>query len=124
MSRPVSEILRLENRLMQADQKNDLDVFQELIADDAVLSSTLGTLMRKNEVLATLIQAGESFFIRYERSELTLREYASTIVVDCLVDLEYPSFSGLYRFTRVWSQIQGGWQVIAGHITARPEAVH
>lgn len=124
MSRPVSEILRLENKLMQADQTNDLHVFNELIADDAVLSTSLGTVMRKNDVIESLLQAGESFFSRYERSELTLKEQASTIVVNCLIDLENSSISGLYRFTRVWSKIQGGWKVIAGNISARHESLH
>lgn len=124
MSRPLSEILRLENRLMQADQINDLLVFRELIAEDAVLSTPLGTLMDKDAMIQTLLGAGEAFFSRYERSELTLKEYASTVVVNCLIDLENASHSGIYRFTRVWSQISGAWQVIAGNITARHEIVH
>lgn len=124
MNRPVSEILRLENRLLQADQVNDLHVFRELIADDAVLSTLLGTLMDKDAMIATLVDAGHSLFSRYERSELQLKEYASTVVVNCLVDLENASHSGIYRFTRVWSQISGGWQIIAGNITARHEVIH
>jgi hypothetical protein len=124
MSRPVSEVLRLENRLMQADQANDLQVIAGLIAEEAVLATPLGTMMRKCDVMEALLLAGESIFSRYERSELKLREYASTVVVNCIIDLENASFSGLYRFTRVWTQIQGGWQVIAGNITARHELAH
>ncbi len=124
MSRPLSEILRLENRLMQADQDNDLRAIADLIAEDALISTPLGTTMRKSDVMNVLLSAGESIFSRYERSELTLKEYASTIVVNCMIDLENASFSGLYRFTRVWTQMQGGWQVIAGNITARHEVVH
>jgi len=119
MSRPVSEILRLENRLMQADLSNDLETFRELIADDAMLATPFGRLIQKNEVLADLFASGESIFSRYERSEMVLKEYASTIVVNCLIDLENTSFSGLFRFTRVWSKVADGWQVIAGHISLR-----
>ncbi|MBC7659823.1 MAG: nuclear transport factor 2 family protein [Chitinophagaceae bacterium] len=119
MSRPVTEILRLENRLMQADMCNDLDTFRELIADNAMLATPFGRSIQKNDVIDAMIAAKESIFSRYERSEMVVKEYASTIVVNCLIDLENTSFSGLFRFTRVWSKVHDGWQVIAGHISHR-----
>ncbi len=119
MSSPVTEILRLENRLMQADLSNDLDVYRELIADDAVLATPEGHPLVKNDVIDAIFTAGESLFSRYERSEMVLKEYASTIVVNCLIDLENASFSGLYRFTRVWSKFADRWQIVAGNISPR-----
>ncbi len=121
MSRPLSEILRLENRLIQADQSKDLGVFEELIADNALLSNSLGMLMKKRDVLDKLLHAGEGLFSRYERSELSLKEYASTIVVNCMIELEHASNARLFKCTRVWSQIQGCWKVIAGNISARDD---
>ncbi len=122
MSRPVSEILRLENRLMQADLSNDLETFRELIADNAMLATPFGRIIQKSEVLDNINASGSSIFSRYERSEMVLKEYASTIVVNCLIELENTSFSGLLRFTRVWSKVADGWQVIAGHISLRQGA--
>ena len=119
MSRPVTEILRLENRLMQADLCNDLETLRELIADNAVLATPFGRIIHKKDVLDATIAAEESIYSRYERSEMILKEYASTIVVNCLIDLENTSFSGLFRFTRVWSQVADGWQVIAGNVSLR-----
>ncbi|RYZ59218.1 MAG: nuclear transport factor 2 family protein [Proteobacteria bacterium] len=119
MSRPVAEILRLENRLMQADLSGDVGTFRELIADGAMLATPFGRMIQKTDVLDSIFSTGEAIFSRYERSEMVLKEYASTIVVNCLIDLENSSFSGLFRFTRVWSQVADGWQVIAGHISLR-----
>lgn len=116
-SNTEKEIRVLEEKLKQADMKNDPDAMNELIADDAVLTGQDGKIFTKQTVIDAHQPAGISKFTRFDVSDLDIQDCGETAIVTCRIDLATQGFTGALRFTRVWRKLHDRWQITAGHIS-------
>jgi ketosteroid isomerase-like protein len=109
----------LEEKLRQAMLDSDVQVLDELIADDLVFTMHTGQVVNKQYDL----DAHSSGIFKFTKVDLDDRQihlYGDCVVVTVKVDLagtfNQQAFSESYRFTRVWMNRQNCWQIVAGHV--------
>lgn len=114
-------IAALEEKLQHAMLASDVDVLDELIADDLVWTMHTGFIGNKQYDL----EAHRSGIFRYTKLEISDRQI-HPFSQDCVVvilkaeitgTLNGQAFSEPYRFTRVWLRRQDRWQIAAGHVS-------
>jgi hypothetical protein len=110
-----------EARLRAAVLSADLQVLDELLADDLVFTDHGGRLLTKEIDL----DAHRSGRLRVSKLEFTDRlsrqaDSAVIVVVRAAIAGTFDSiaFAGDYRYTRVWSKRAGKWQIVAAHCSA------
>jgi ketosteroid isomerase-like protein len=118
MSTTETEIAALEERLRLAELGPDPRVFEELLADDAVLADQSGTpAFAKAKIVAAHQPGPGPKFTRVETRNLQIVDHGQAAVVTCEAFYEGPQFTGTLKFLRVWlRQPDGRWQIIAGSI--------
>ena len=114
-----SEIKALERRWMQAWVDNDQATCASILADDFLLTSARGVLMRK---AAWLANAGSVFKCSsFEWLELLVRPFREVAVVHGRSRQEASvgdqDWSGVFLTTDVWAHRNGTWRVVARHGT-------
>ena len=116
-----TRVIESEERLRQAMMRNDVAVLDELISPDLLFTGHLGQLATKSDDLA----AHEARLLRVntmEPSERRIQLHADFAVVSVLMHLT-GSYDGMpidqrLRYTRVWSESDGGTlQIVAGHMS-------
>ena len=112
------EIETLEENLQQAMLSSDVQVLDELIADDMVFTMHTGLVVDKQYDLEAH-RTGIFKFTKVDLSDRKIHHYGDCIVVTVKADLagtfNQQAFSETYRFTRVWVKRQNRWQIVAGH---------
>ena len=117
MSTVADEIRRLEERLRQAELGPDPDVFEELLADDAILVDQEGRAARAKRKVVEAHRPGKGpKFTAVETSDMQIVDHGSAAVVTCTGRFTGPQFSGVLKFMRVWVKKNGRWQIVAGSI--------
>ena len=117
MSNVQTEIEALEERLRLAELGPDPTVFEELLADDAILVAQDGQpAFAKTQVVASHQPGGGPKFTRVTTSDLKIVDHGTVAVVTCNGHYEGPQFTGTLKFMRVWMKKNDRWQVIAGSI--------
>jgi hypothetical protein len=112
-------ISQLEGELREATLKNDAAVTGRILADSWINTNANGTIIEKKQLLATI----SSFqFISIEDEEVRIDTYDNTAVVTgrSTRKLANPDGSLLtrhVRFTRVYVNQAGNWQVVAAQAT-------
>jgi ketosteroid isomerase-like protein len=113
-----SVIETLEDKLQQAMLHSDVQVLDELIADDLVFTMHTGLVVNKQYDLEAH-RSGLFKFTKVDISDRQIHDYGTCVVVTVKADLagtfNQQSFSETYRFTRVWVMRQNLWQIVAGH---------
>jgi uncharacterized protein (TIGR02246 family) len=111
------EIARLEERLRAAELGPDPAVFEELLADDAVLVDQSGKpALAKRQVVEAHRPGKGPKFTAVEMTDVQIVEHGSAAVVTCTGHFEGPQWSGTLKFMRVWLKKDGRWRVVAGSI--------
>lgn len=112
------QIQSLEEKLRAAMLNSDISVLNELLSAKLLFTNHLGHLVSKDEDLAShrnkaftfeSIELSESKIIVFENSAIVSTK---TRIRGIHNDLET---NGEFRFTRVWANESGDFQVIAGH---------
>jgi len=117
MSNVETEITALEERLRQAELGPDPPLFEELLADDAILVAQDGQpTFAKKQVVAAHQPGATPKFTRVETSELKIVDHNTVAVVTCNGHYEGPQFTGTLKFMRVWMKKNDRWQIIAGSV--------
>jgi len=114
----AAELARFE-----AATKNDLDALGKLLADDLTYSHSTGVLETKEAFLASL-KSGKLQFKKIEPADLQVRVYDKTAVINgtakiSVVSEGQPKDISL-RFTDVWVNRAGKWQMVAWQSTKLP----
>ena len=111
------EIALLEDRLRAAELGPDPAVFEELLADEAVLVDQSGksTLAKRQVVEAHRPGKGPKF-TAVEMTDLQIVDHGSAAVVTCTGHFKGPQWSGTLKFMRVWLKKDGRWRIVAGSI--------
>jgi len=113
-----AEVVALEERLRRAELGPDPSVFQELLADDAVLVSEKGLpSLAKSQVVAAHQPGTGPKFTRVEIREMQVVDHGNAAVVTCQGTYETSNGSMTLKFMRVWLKKDGRWQIIAGSIS-------
>ena len=113
------EIKTLEERLRVAELGPDPSVFEELLADDAVLVDQSGSpALAKRKVVEAHRPGKGPKFTAVEIRDLRIVEHGTVAVVTCVGSFTGPQFSGALKFMRVWQWKNGRWQIVAGSIHA------
>lgn len=116
----LEQIQEVEHRMLNAMLTSDVTEIDTLLADDLLATGPDGRLINKADDLAA-VQSGLLQVNRMEPLESTVKLLSDSAIVYKLIDMQglidNQPFDGLYRFTRVWSNQSGNWQVIAAHIS-------
>lgn len=113
------EIQEHEDRLTEAMLRSDVNVLDELLSSDLVLTNHLGHLMTKQDDL----EAHKSGILKIETltpSEQRIQILNDVAIVTVKVHI-LGSFAGVssesdFRFTRVWARSSNNlWQIITAH---------
>jgi ketosteroid isomerase-like protein len=103
MSNAKIEIAALEERLRLAELGPFPAVFEELLADDAILVAQDGQpTFAKAQVVAAHQPGAGPKFTRVVTSDLKIVDHGSVAVVTCNGHYEGPQFTGTLKFMRVW----------------------
>jgi hypothetical protein len=114
----AAELARFE-----AATKNDLDALGKLLADDLTYSHSTGVLETK-EVFLDSLKSGKLQFKKIEPADLQVRVYDKTAVINgtakvSVVSEGKPKDISL-RYTDVWVNRAGKWQMVAWQSTKLP----
>jgi ketosteroid isomerase-like protein len=106
-------ILRLEDDWRIAQHKNDSAALLALLAPDVTFIGTSGSLRDRAGYLASRATSWIPRSPTYEYSELRVRVIGSVVIVTGreATTGEGTAFQG--RFTHVWAQREGQWQLVA-----------
>ena len=114
----LAQIQQAEQKLMTAQLASDADALAQLLADDLIFTGPDGRLYHKADDL----EAHRSGTMRLTHSspyEPIIKLLPQIAIVSVLVDLQgfigEQSIDGSYRYTRVWTNQNNAWQVIAAH---------
>jgi hypothetical protein len=114
----AAELARFE-----AATKNDLDTLGKLLADDLTYAHSTGVLETKAVFLDSL-KSGKLQYKKIEPADLQVRVYDKTAVINgtakvSVVSKGEPKDISL-RFTDVWVNRAGKWQMVAWQSTKLP----
>lgn len=113
-----NKIIELEERLRLAMLNSDLSELDQLLSPKLLFTNHLGVLASKEDDLNA--HSSKAFvFESLDLSESKIITYENSAVVSVRADIqgyynELPA-NGSFRFTRLWSNTSGKWQVVAGH---------
>ena len=116
MSSTHDEIAALEEQLRQAELGPDPKVFEELLADDVVLTAQNGDGFAKATVVAAHQPGAGPKFTRVDMKDLSIVDHGSAAVVTCHGIFQTAQATIPLRFMRVWLKRNGRWQIIAGAV--------
>ncbi len=118
-----AEIVACEQQLYKAQLSSDVALLQELLADEVVFVAPSGEIITKQMDLE-LHRSGGMKVTSLEPQELEIRTLNNAAVAIAKIFLagsfQGESFSGSFRYTRVWHHTDKGWRIIAAHCSAIP----
>jgi ketosteroid isomerase-like protein len=107
----AAELARFE-----AAQKNDLEALGKLLADDLTYTHSTGRLETKAAFLESL-KSGKLQFKKIEPADLQVRVYGTTVVINGTAKMSVVNDGQAkdiaLRFTDVWVNRAGHWQMVA-----------
>jgi ketosteroid isomerase-like protein len=114
----IDPIREAELLLRDAMIRSDVAALDALLADDLIFTDQAGRRLSKSDDLA-VHQSGDLKLTHLEFEDTEIRHYGTSAVVSVQVILSGSylgePFKGKYRYTRVWIQRGGKWQVGAAH---------
>ena len=116
-----SKILALENKWNAAYKRGDIATMESLLATDFIITVEDGTTFSKSGYIAHNGDTTQRIEIT-EMSGLNVRMHGNTAVVTGAYHEKGTSKGKPYdfrdRFTDVWMNLNGKWQVIASHYSS------
>lgn len=112
-------ITEKEKEWMDAWIEKDVKKFNDILADDFLLSSARGIFMTKQEWIKGAI--GPFTCENFQWKEIKVRSYENVAVVNSITfqkaNVGEQDWSGDFIVTDVWVNKNGKWQVVARHGT-------
>lgn len=115
---PSSKILALENKWNAAYKRGDIATMESLLSDDFIITVEDGSTLSKSGYIA---HNGDST-LHVEITEMTgpnVRMHGNTAIVTGAYHEKGTEKGKAYeyrdRFTDVWMNLNGKWQVVASH---------
>jgi ketosteroid isomerase-like protein len=114
----LSKVIAAENKWAAAYQHRDIGTMESLLADDFIITVEDGATYSKSGYIAHVGDPGVQVETA-ELSDMKARPHGSTVVVTGAYHEKGTSKGKRYeyrdRFTDVWMNINGRWQVVASH---------
>ena len=113
---PEYEIQQLENKLVEAMQKTDLTVFEDLFSDNYAFIGSDGVSWGKDKALQDFKDPDFTLkHLEIHDRQIFMHDHTAVVtdisVIQGIVNNQ--DVSGRYRFMRVWSQNSGKWEIAA-----------
>ena len=110
-----------ERALRGAQLASDVSALGELIDDALVFTGPDGGIYGKNDDLDAH-RRGDIRITKLEPSDEHIQDFGSIVVVSVRMEMQGTfrgtPFAGPFRYTRVWRAHDGGWRIVAGHVSA------
>ena len=125
MNEIEKEIRKLEEELTQTEMSVDVNVLDQIYADDIMVTAPIGVCVDKAAVMTEVRQAAEKAVVaRYDKDDLKVRAYGDTAVSSYRMTAE-AMFEGTeikrqLCITNVWMKRNKGWQIVARHTASLP----
>jgi ketosteroid isomerase-like protein len=115
-----SQIINIEERLRQAMLTSNVEILDELLAPEIIITSHLGQLLSKQDDLDAH-KSGLIKINKLEPSEQQIQINGAVAIVSVRMQLsgsyDGSPTNGDFRFTRVWTTSSNrSWHIIAAHI--------
>lgn len=114
----ITEIQRVEHELVEAMRKSDTVALDCLFADDLLFTGPDGKLVGKVADIEAH-RSGITRFTHIDIQDTVIKPLPGVAIAMVLTYLEgtYADepFAGHYRYTRIWSNHTGQWQITGGH---------
>lgn len=113
----------MEREWYEARQKRDPKRLDQLLAEDVILTNLFGQSVDKKKTLEVFSAGGTTILESYNNEEVRVRIYGNTAVttgrapVTVKGETTGGDFSSAIRFTRVYVQREGRWQLVAHQAT-------
>jgi len=122
MTSNIKGIIRtLEERLWKAQLAGDSSALDELISDNLLFTGLSGALETKAADLEQH-RSGALKITKLELLEFQVREIPSgaitNVKMDGAAEINGKLVTAVLRYTRVWVQENGRWQIAGGHLSA------
>jgi hypothetical protein len=118
-----SAIRAVEERLWRAQLSGDVEVLDELIADDLLFTGLGGSLETKAADLQQH-RSGALKITKLEPLELRVRIIPggaiTSVKMDAAAVIAGKATAAILRYTRVWISEGGRWQIAGGHMSMVP----
>jgi hypothetical protein len=113
-----NRIIELEERLRVAMLNSNVSELDELISPNLLFTNHLGVLVSKEDDLNA--HSSRAFIFKsldLSESKILIQENSAVVSVKAEIQGYYNGqpTNGSFRFTRIWSNTSGKWQVVAGH---------
>ena len=121
---PASQVLALEKKWNEVYKRGDISAMDSLLADDFIITVEDGSTFSKPGYIARSGDSSVHVEIS-EMSDLQVRIHGNTGVVTGAYHEKGTERGKSYeyrdRFTDVWMNLNGRWQVIASHYSLRAQ---
>jgi hypothetical protein len=118
-----STIRAVEERLWRAQLSGDVEVLDDLIADDLLFTGLAGSLETKAADLQQH-RSGALKITKLDPLEFRVRAIPggaiTSVKMDAAAVIAGTLTSAILRYTRVWISQGGRWQIAGGHMSVVP----
>lgn len=119
-----AKIIELDRRRMTAMAQKDIATLNELIADELVYTHSSARLDTKQSLIGNM-ESGSTVYTSVVPSDVKAQELGDTVVLtgSCRISVNAggrPNSFGV-RFTDVWANRGGNWQMVAWQSTRLPD---
>ena len=115
---PFAEVAALEESLRLAELGPNPEVFERVLADDAVLVDHNGFPITKEQVVEAHRPGNGPKFTSVEMKDLNIVENGDASIVTCTGTYEGPNGRFSLKFLRVWLWRDDRFQIVAASIHA------
>jgi uncharacterized protein (TIGR02246 family) len=119
LEQEITDIERLKD---EAYAKGDKDAFDRIYADDYVAVNAAGGTSNKQDLMKFNTGLGRVMYETHNSSEINVRVFSDSAVVTGTYSFKYKkpahgNDSGQYRYTSVYVNRAGKWQIVADQFT-------
>jgi ketosteroid isomerase-like protein len=118
------KVIDLDRQRMEAMAKKDLSKLNELIADDLIYTHSSARLDTKQSLIGNM-ESGSTVYTSVVPSDVKAQDLGDTVVLtgSCKISVMSggkPNSFGV-RFTDVWANKNGRWQMVTWQSTRTPD---
>ena len=116
-------IIDLDRKRMRAMAAKDVETLENLLADDLIYTHSSARLDTKRSLIQAMV-SGTTVYTGIESSDVTAQDLGDTVVLTGIAHIKVvsngtPNAFGV-RFTDVYTQRDGRWQMVTWQSTRLP----
>jgi hypothetical protein len=119
-----NRVIALDAQRMTAMSQGDVGTLNALIADELVYTHSSARLDTKKSLIENM-QTGKTVYTAVVPSDVQAQDYGDTVVLTGVARISVKSGDNAMnfgvRFTDVWANKGGNWQMVAWQSTKLPE---